>query len=192
MRYLLLLLILVMSGCDSLAQKQTTNYELTIKSKMDSEIDIEYVIYYNNQNSLAAEDPIIKKINTAIKDSLHQFDMFELISTKRDVAQNLVCSIVKNEFKTNGIDVEDAILVKLEIPKEAKQLYFKLEKIKQSYLEVLLEIRDRKQLLEEELASNKNLSKTEIEEIKKELLILENYEYISNLYDKKLNELLFK
>jgi hypothetical protein len=133
----------------SSGQKQVSYIELTAKSKFATDVGIEYVVYYENKTFLNSEDSIFKIINLIIIDSLKQFDMFEMISTEIINANDIIESIVRNEFDAHEIEVDIVILRKVKIPEEARLLFYKYEELKQTYLESLIEIEKLKHQLEE-------------------------------------------
>ncbi|MFT5779195.1 MAG: hypothetical protein ACI837_002152 [Crocinitomicaceae bacterium] len=152
-------------------EKSKSEYlSLVLKTKFDSEVLIEYAIYYREQFSLSIPlDSLNQYIKDVIIDSLHHYEMYEMWITKRDSMEMIMGDIIERSFpETNRVIIFDVI-----IPEEAEKQFSETNKARQAVMEALFENGDRQILLTQELESNKKLSKSEIIEIEKEIKMLE-------------------
>jgi len=189
MKQLFLIIILNLTVFTSFAQERDC-FEFNIKSKLDTEVGISVAVYYDSEHRFTQSDSIIQRIDSIIKDSLQQFDIFEMYFDERSTMNVIIDSIFNIEFRTLNIEPVNVTLLEVNIPKEAELLNKRFLELEQRYLEVLLEIYKRKKELKNKLETDNNLSDLEKSEIEKQILVLENYKYISRLYDKKIKDLI--
>ncbi len=188
MKYLVIVLF-VFIGLVSLAQQQG-NYKFNIESKFNTDVELSVAVYYQGKDVYKQYDLIIKNTNLIIKDSLKRFDVFEMYSNQRSTMGAIINEVYKTKLKEEKVIVDSVHLVDVKIPLEAKYLNERFLELEQNYLGVVLEIDNRKKVLEQKLQSDTNISDTERKEKEKEIMVLENHAFISRIYDEKLKKLI--
>ena len=156
---------------NSQEKSKSTNLSLVLKTKFDSEVHIEYVIYYLEQQSTSIpNDSLNLHIENVIIDSLRQYEMYEMWMSKRDSMEMIMASLIKNSYpETNRIIIFDVV-----IPEEAEKQFKETDRARQAVFESFDKIHKEMKLLEQKLESNKDLSESETKKIQKEIEILEN------------------
>jgi len=165
-------------------------YKFNIKSKLETDVELSLAVHYQKQAVFKESDLIIKKINWIIKDSLDRFDVFEMYTSQRSTMSIKINEIFKSNLKELNVNVDSVSLLDVKIPMEAKLLNERFLELEQNYREVILEINNRKKSLEQKLQTDTKISDSERNEIEKEIMILQNYKYISTIYDKKIEQLI--
>ena len=166
MKKLFIILILVsFIGCNSNNDYDSKKNEfasievvLTVKSKLNHDVEIGYGFSYSNNNALTDEDPIIKKINANIIDSLHRYEMHELSVSRWDAIENIIKGIIIFELNNNKIEIENGGITLWSITLPA---------------EYLTGIRTRIEFLDKKLEIDSSLSESEYKQINQELDRLE-------------------
>jgi len=152
-------------------KSKSSSLSIVLKTKYDSEVHIEYAIYYREKFSPSIpEYSLNQHIKDVIIDSLRQFEVYEMWVTKRDSLEVIMGSIIKSSYpETNRV-----IILDLVIPEEAQKQFLETDKARQAVFESFDKIHKEMKLLKQKLESNKDLSESETKKIKKEIEILEN------------------
>ena len=149
----------------------SANLSLALRTKYDSEVLIEYVIYYHEQQgSSNPKDSLSQDIKNTIVDSLSQYEMYEMWATERSSMEIIIERIIKISYpKTNRVIIFDVV-----IPEETEKQFLETDKSRKEIIEELDVIHKRVKFLRQKLESDKSLSKSETAKIKKEIENLEN------------------
>lgn len=150
-------------------KSMSKDLSLVLRTKYDSEVRIEYAIYYHKQGSSLPVNSLNHEIKQAIVDSLHKFEIYEIQITKRDSITKIMTDIIKTSFpETNRV-----VIQYVHIPENAKKHFLKIDKARKAIVETLYTNGDKIIELTQELESNEMMSQSEIHEIEKEIKTLE-------------------
>ena len=156
---------------NSQEKSKSEHISMYLKTKFDSEVIIEYAIYYEEQISPnIPKDSLNQNINDDIIESLRQYEIYEMWVTKRDSMEMIMADLIKSRYpETSRVIIFDVV-----IPEEAEKQFLETDKARQAVIESLDKIHKEMKLLEQKLESNKDLSESETKKIRKEIKILEN------------------
>lgn len=181
--------ILISFGFFSYSQ-ETANYEFSVESKYNTEVVLAVEVYYHKKAVYNSNDLMIKKINSTVRDSLERFDIFEMYTSQRRTMQTIIDKVYKAMLQEVDVIIDSVNLVSVVIPFEAQQLNDKLLRFKKDYSKIDTEIKDRISSLKEKIKLNSSMSDADQNKIEIEIKTLENYKYISKLYENKLKGLI--
>lgn len=168
-------------------ESKSASLPLELKTKYDSEVQIEFAIYYRKQQSESIpKNTLNQQIKNAIVDSLRKYDMYEMWAVKRDSMEMKMVEIIKSTYpETNRV-----LILMVEIPEDAQKQFNEISDSKHAIMKVISEIYESEKLLKQKLDSNKDLSKSKIKKLEKEIqklkservLVLEKAKLITNDY----------
>lgn len=143
---------------------------LTVRTKFDSEVLLEYSIHYNEQVSPKLPvDSLDQEVKNIILDSLHKYTVYDFWAIKRGSIYKIMEDILKEKYpETNRVSVFDIV-----IPEEAEKYFKKIDQSRLAILEDLSNNFEKCKKLTLKLESDNELSKDEITEIEKEIEMLE-------------------
>src|SRR5690606_6991603 len=114
---------------------------------------------YSDSSDIPEKEIALNKIKQPTAELLKKYTTTEIYYSKKNEIDSILQKRVINEFKDSKYNVKTSIIGYVNLPKETKILYDKFLKLEQSYLEVELEIHYRKKEIEQELKTNKNLTR---------------------------------
>jgi hypothetical protein len=187
MKYLIpLFLIFIIVSCDNSQKKELSKENtkllseekswskdlyITVTTRFDSKVDIKYIVQSSSQfNSSNLEDSLSQHINEIIVDSLRQYDMYEMWSSKRGTIEVVMGGIITSRYP----EIELTHISEIIIPKEAETKFLETENSRRDIIEELKGIVESRKLLIQKLETNSDLSQFEIVEIEKEIKTLDN------------------
>lgn len=184
MKHPFLLLLLGLLGCTPsppeessiihLEELRNSYVELTIKTDLGADVDLDFLVYYRGQHDFNnTEDVRNQNIHKAIIDSLRQFTVYEMHALKWRSMDSITRNIVENEFKKSPIKIERVELGMIQIPKEDEKRFLKNSELKHQHFDAIMEVYDKRELLEQKLEANKNISETERKALEKEISALD-------------------
>lgn len=161
-------------------------YDLDFKSKFDTKSFVRIFVTYSDTSKIPEKEIFIEKISNPTRKLLKKYSTTEVYWDKKNEVDSILKITIIDIFKKSEYDIKNTNIVHVDISEETIKLHQQFLQLEQNYLEVELQIYYRINAIEEELKTNKKLTRIEKKELKKELFVLNNAKYIQVLYDKKM------